>query len=145
MKRYLVHYATLGPIGYQPASGTLASLVTMLCLFCMPPIKAYWYLLSCIILYIISHISIKTVLTHFKSADPSEIVIDELVGSLITFYGVTCSASSLLIGFLLFRFFDIFKIWPIHVVEKYGGPAGIMLDDVVAGIVSNLVLKLIIA
>ncbi len=143
MKRLLLYYATLGPIGYQRASGTVASLCTMVCLFCIPAIGTGWYLLICSMLYLISHVIIKNVLKHFQNEDPSEIVIDELVGSLVTFYGVSFSASSLILGFLLFRFFDISKVWPINMVEKFGGPTGIMLDDIIAGIFSNLILKIL--
>ncbi len=70
--------------------------------------------------------------------DPGEIVIDEVCGYLVTMIGHTVSFSSIIAGFLFFRVFDIWKPWPIRSVErKLTGGAGIMLDDVLAGIYAN--------
>ncbi|MFZ0943750.1 MAG: phosphatidylglycerophosphatase A [Syntrophobacteraceae bacterium] len=79
--------------------------------------------------------------------DPQEVVIDELCGYLVAMTGHAVSFPSILIGFLLFRLFDIWKPWPIGSVEtKLTGGAAIMLDDVLAGICANvlglMVLKL---
>jgi len=66
--------------------------------------------------------------------DHGAIVWDEIVGFLITMYMVPVSWSSIIVGFALFRLFDIFKPWPISYIDKniHGG-LGIMLDDVLAG------------
>lgn len=71
------------------------------------------------------------------------IVWDEIAGLLITLYGVPFSWTSLLAGFVLFRIFDILKPWPISYLDKrVGGGFGIMLDDVVAALLANLILRL---
>lgn len=72
------------------------------------------------------------------------IVWDEVVGLLLTLLGFSYSWQLLLAGFVLFRFFDIVKPWPIRVIDKriHGG-LGIMLDDVLAAVFANLVLHLI--
>ena len=76
--------------------------------------------------------------------DPGEVVIDELCGYLVAMTGHAVSFPSILTGFLLFRLFDIWKPWPIRLVEtKLTGGAAIMIDDVLAGICAN-VLGLII-
>ncbi len=80
--------------------------------------------------------------------DPGEVVIDELCGYLVAMTGHPVSFVSILSGFLLFRLFDIWKPWPIRSVErKLQGGAGIMVDDVLAGIFANvlglIVLKLV--
>jgi phosphatidylglycerophosphatase A len=67
--------------------------------------------------------------------DHSSIVWDEIAGMLVTFIGVTMHWQTALAGFLLFRFFDILKPWPISYLDKHlEGGLGIMLDDIVAGI-----------
>jgi phosphatidylglycerophosphatase A len=80
--------------------------------------------------------------------DPGEVVIDELCGYLVAMTGHAVSFGSILIGFLLFRLFDIWKPWPIRSVEtRMTGGTAIMLDDVLAGIYANvlglIVLKLL--
>lgn len=71
--------------------------------------------------------------------DPREVVIDELCGYLVAMAGHPVSILSIATGFLLFRAFDIWKPWPIRVVDrKMTGGIGIMLDDVLAGIGANI-------
>lgn len=78
-----------------------------------------------------------------KDSDPQEVVIDEVVGFLITMYLIPWSLVNVLCGFILFRFFDILKPWPIKKIEKLNAGFGIMLDDVVAGIFAGIVLHVI--
>lgn len=73
------------------------------------------------------------------------IVWDEIAGFLITMWLVPFSWLAVLQGFILFRIFDIFKPWPIKWVDKHvHGGFGIMLDDVLAGILAALVLLFIV-
>lgn len=81
----------------------------------------------------------------FGEEDSGKIVIDECAGQFITFLFVSISWKSLLVGFLLFRFFDILKPFPANVVEKIEGGTGITLDDIIAGIYSNLSLLMLIS
>ncbi len=76
--------------------------------------------------------------------DHPGIVWDEIVGFLITMTAVAFSWSSLLLGFLLFRVFDIAKPWPISWLDRHvKGGLGIMLDDIAAGICAGAVLWLV--
>jgi len=76
--------------------------------------------------------------------DHGGIVWDEIVGYLITVFMVPFSVTALVIGFILFRLFDIIKPWPISWADKkIKGGLGIMLDDVFAGIIACVVLHLI--
>ena len=69
------------------------------------------------------------------------IVWDEIVGFFITMFLVPCSVITILVGFFLFRLFDIWKPWPIGWLDKsVQGGLGIMLDDVLAAIYANVVL-----
>lgn len=137
--------ATLGPIGYLPASGTWASLVTLLVIYGLHALQVSWLLYSAITLAIglLSIYAIKVCQPYFKHHDPGEIVIDEVLGCFITFLFVpfdTFGIYTPLIGFTLFRFFDITKIFGIRLLERQGGVAGVMLDDIAAGVVSNLIM-----
>ena len=76
--------------------------------------------------------------------DHSGIVYDEVAGFLITMFMMPQSWTLMFIGFILFRFFDAVKPWPISWIDKniHGG-FGIMFDDVVAGVISLLCLMLL--
>jgi phosphatidylglycerophosphatase A len=76
--------------------------------------------------------------------DPREIVIDEVAGLLVTFFLLPLSWLSLPLGFVLFRVFDITKPFPIRRLEKIRGGAGILLDDILAGIYANLSLRILL-
>lgn len=137
-------YATLGPIGYLPASGTIATLVTAIAIFFVPYTFGWWYLQFLVLGYVCSYFFINKILVYFIEDDPSQIVLDEVLGCLVTFYAIPISGLSLFIGFILFRFFDITKFGPVGWLEKIKGASGIILDDVAAGIVSNIILRLIL-
>ncbi|MFK8138330.1 MAG: phosphatidylglycerophosphatase A [Bdellovibrionales bacterium] len=80
-----------------------------------------------------------------KTHDPGEIVIDEIVGYAITMFLVPASREYLALGFLLFRFFDILKPFPIGAIDKKAkGGFGVMADDVIAGIFANILLQFVI-
>ncbi|HQP91528.1 MAG TPA: phosphatidylglycerophosphatase A [Candidatus Omnitrophota bacterium] len=73
--------------------------------------------------------------------DPAEIVIDEVWGVLMVFIGVPLDMGLFITGFLLFRFFDIVKPFPVNKLEKIPGSLGIMFDDLMAGIYANIALR----
>lgn len=75
--------------------------------------------------------------------DDSSIVWDEVAGMLITMLAVPLSWQTVLVGFILFRFFDILKPWPISYLDKHvHGGLGIMIDDVLAGLIAVACLHL---
>jgi phosphatidylglycerophosphatase A len=77
--------------------------------------------------------------------DPAQIVIDEIAGLLVTFVGIPFNLQTAFSGFIIFRVFDILKPPPIRWLDtKVGGGSGVVVDDVVAGICANLMLRLII-
>ena len=78
--------------------------------------------------------------------DHPAIVWDEIVGFLITMLFITPSLTSVLLGFFLFRIFDILKAWPISVIDsRVKGGIGVMLDDVIAGVFALVCMHLIAA
>ncbi len=90
---------------------------------------------------------------YFKQKDSRRIVIDEIVGFFIALWNIRIGFSLipfrisdyklLLLGFILFRIFDIIKPYPIRQLEKIGKGYGVMLDDVMAGVYTNIVLIII--
>ena len=79
-------------------------------------------------------------------SDPAEIVIDEIVGMLLALTMLPSGWLWLGIGFLLFRLFDIMKPWPICLIDrKIHGGIGIMLDDLLAGVYTFLVIQMLVA
>lgn len=76
--------------------------------------------------------------------DPAGIVWDEIVGYLVTMIAAPAGWKWIIIGFILFRIFDIWKPWPVNWADKkLEGGLGIMLDDVIAGIYALIILQLI--
>jgi len=74
--------------------------------------------------------------------DPGSIVIDEIAGMVVTFLGVPFHVAAMIAGFILFRLIDIIKPFPIRRIEaSVPGGAGIVLDDIAAGIISNVLLR----
>jgi phosphatidylglycerophosphatase A len=77
--------------------------------------------------------------------DPGCIVIDEIAGLLVTFWGLPFNIFTILTGFVIFRCFDIVKPFPIKRVERnVPGGLGIVLDDIMAGVYANLTIRVII-
>ncbi len=96
-------------------------------------------LMTIVGIYICGHAA-KSVDVH----DHPAIVWDEFVGFLITMFMIPLSWQSVVVGFALFRFFDILKPWPISLADKkLAGGFGIMFDDVLAGIFSFFIMHLI--
>jgi len=141
-----VAIATLGPIGYGVASGTLATVCTIPLVWILhhyaPSFQAQAVTIFVIIL--IGLYCIRRALDAFERGDdPSEIVLDEVIGCLITFYMIPLTVLSVCIGIVLFRLFDIFKPLGIARLEFIGGASGVLLDDMVAGIMANSILHVI--
>jgi len=76
-----------------------------------------------------------------KYHDPSEVVIDEVAGFFVTMLWVEPGVVSCAAGFLLFRALDVLKPWPASRAEKLPGGWGIMADDVICGIIANVILR----
>ncbi len=144
--RLYVWLATLGPLGYLSASGTVASFVTLPLVYWLQNKvqDEFLYIGIVLLVFVVSLFIVRKVLEILRChEDPAEIVIDEVVGCLITFWGVPFSGPAIVTGFVLFRFFDIIKLGTIKECEDFVGAWGIMLDDVMAALISNLILRAI--
>ncbi len=141
----LFHYgiATALGTGYFPkAPGTAGSLFAILILYLFTISETT--LIFLIILFTVLGIWTATVIENKKGSDPSIVVIDEVVGQWISLLYIPFTTIPVLLAFILFRFFDIYKPFPIDQSQKLKGGYGIMVDDIIAGIYSNLVIQLIL-
>ncbi|MDP6686043.1 MAG: phosphatidylglycerophosphatase A [Candidatus Omnitrophota bacterium] len=75
--------------------------------------------------------------------DSGEIIIDEFTGMLLSLYLLPPTIGYVVAAFVLFRFFDIVKPKPINKLEKLPGSWGVMLDDLMAGVYANLILRVV--
>ncbi len=135
--------ATLGFIGYLPrAPGTFGSAAGFLFVLIIKP-EDFTLLIIIAFLFILGTAASQST-EKLLGKDSGHIVIDELCGYLISVLFVPKSFGYLLAAFLLFRVFDIFKPPPIRSIERgLPGGAGIMLDDVLAGMYANVSLQLL--
>ena len=137
--------------GYSPlAPGTAGAIVAcgFLYLFhhfqIIPTYKDPLYFILLIVITTLIGILVTNKLLDDWGKDPSKVVIDEVIGMWITMLFIPFSWINLLLGFILFRFFDIAKPLGIRQMEKLKGGTGVMMDDVLAGIYANIVLQFIV-
>jgi phosphatidylglycerophosphatase A len=141
-----IHFLALGfGSGLMPKApgtfGTLAAIPIFLLMADLSPIN--YGLLVLFISVIGIYLCGKTA-TDVGVHDHGAIVWDEFAGFFITMFMVPVSWVSILVGFILFRIFDIFKPWPISIADKkLSGGFGIMFDDVLAGLFALIIMHLI--
>ncbi len=136
-------------LGYLPlAPGTWASLATLLLVFgvhWLLPLSETMVLGSLVALLTFPAVVFSTRFSRSENdPDSSKIVIDEILGQMLCLCFVPVSAVSLGAGFLLFRFFDIVKPFPVRNSEKLPGGMGIVCDDLIAGLYAGLCLKILV-
>lgn len=138
--------ATLGPVGHCYAPGTIATFVTIplvwLIHWAMPILVGQIFVTSMVMMFSYSIIA-RAMHTLHRYDDPQEIVLDEVVGCLVTFTGISLDWFSLGLGILIFRFFDITKWFGIRMFEQLAGSWGVLADDIVAGLFANIILHAI--
>ena len=133
--------STVFYIGRLPlAPGTWCSFIAFLSWFYLwPYIEGVFILYASLILFFIG-VAVSTIHSEvIKKDDPSEIVIDEWVGQWIALWLIPHSFYWGFVSFVLFRFFDISKLGPVQEMDDIKSGTGIMMDDVVAGILALLV------
>ena len=142
----------IGKIKYAP--GTFASLITCLLFLLFVNLFDIVILFFCtLIIFLYSFIAINASFKSFDSNDPQEIVIDEAVGQMLPLLSIPIYETLYIApieyycvaAFLLFRFFDIVKPFPVSYVDNNTkGALGIMLDDILAGIYAIIVITIVL-
>ncbi len=130
--------------GYTPgAPGTSGSLLCLLILWLIPGISVIAHIAVTVVIILLGVLSANH-LDRFLEKDSSVITIDEVAGMAIALIALPKTIPVWLLAFVLFRIFDIFKPPPIRSLEFLPGGIGVMADDIVAGIYSNLCCQIIL-
>lgn len=140
MRRFALFLATCGYIGYAPvAPGTFGSAVGLALFFIeralgVPPVVE----LGLIVLLFVVGIWSAGIAEGELGTDPGPVVLDEVIGMLITLALLPVNIWGAVAGFVLFRVLDVVKPWPAGRFERLHGGLGVMADDAMAGVYGNL-------
>lgn len=143
MKRLSLLVATVCGLGYSPiAPGTVGSVAGLLVYLPirwlgLPAVEAA----AIVVVYLVGAVAATSAERHFGHIDPGPIVVDEVVGMLVTLAFLPVSIAGALAGFVLFRIFDVIKPPPSSQLEALPGGWGVMTDDLMAAIYAHLVLR----
>jgi len=141
-----IHYlvATVFGIGNAMiAPGTCGSLAGLIaCYFLHKYVIAY--VITFIVLFAVGVVSAAKVEEDLGIKDPGAVVIDEFACIFPAFFMIPLTIPVIITGFILYRIIDIVKVPPMKSIEKLGGGWGIMLDDLMAGIYTYVILRVLI-
>jgi len=142
--RFIATGFSIGNIPFAPGTfGTLLGLPLCLALSFADFRIA---LVGCVLLVIIAIWAAHATEKMLDRKDPGCIVIDEVAGMVVTLAGLPFTVKTAVIGFIVFRFLDIVKPPPVRYIdERLSGGTGVVLDDVAAGILGNLILRFLFA
>ncbi|HET6440037.1 MAG TPA: phosphatidylglycerophosphatase A [Anaeromyxobacter sp.] len=129
--------AAWGPCGFSPvAPGTVGTLGAVPLAWLLS--RAGWpvYLVTAALLFALGVVAAGRAGHYWGVVDASPIVVDEVVGYLITLAFAPFTWPAALAGFLLFRAFDVVKPWPVSALDRIESGLGVMLDDVGAGLLA---------
>ena len=137
LKKISELFCTSFGIGYLPFfPGTIASIIILpVVWFIKIEFGIKILLVLIIIISILSYYFIKVLIKNHKEKDPKFIIVDEYVGQSISLILCNEKISEYLISFLLFRFFDILKPFPVKYFNNIKNAAGVLLDDIIAGLI----------
>jgi len=142
LRRLGVFIATCAHVGYAPvAPGTFGSAVGLVVYYLVRRQASTAVELGAIALILIVGLwSATEAEHHFGGIDPGPVVIDEVIGMLITLALHPVNVVGAIIGFFIFRVLDVVKPWPARRLELLPGGFGVVLDDVMAGVYGNLLM-----
>ena len=142
LNKFIVNFCTLFNLGFiKFMPGTFGSLISLPIGYIILKLFGFWiFILIITLLLAISYYAITEYLIAKKSKDPKEIIIDEFIGQFIALIFIPDTILGLLASFLLFRFFDITKLYPVNKAEKIPGAIGVLADDVVAGLMAACII-----
>ena len=141
IKRISLFFSTLFYIGnIRIAPGTFSSILTVLFWTYLIPNDLSFRFLCFFIFFFLSIIAIHFSLELFDEDDPQSIVLDEFVGMSIPMLYIVDDILLIGISFLIFRFLDIIKPSIVYYSQNYKGATGILMDDILSGIITLLIL-----
>jgi len=126
------------------APGTFGTLLAIPLYLALSPLGLAWYALVVALLFLVGVWLCGVADQVLGTSDHGSIVWDEIVGYLVTMLAAPGGWSWIVGGFVLFRLFDIWKPWPIRLIERrVGGGLGVMLDDLIAAAFAWVALQLV--
>ncbi len=142
--RFALLLGTFFYLGYSPiAPGTVGTAGAILIYYLLTYFSQAIYFLF-LLGFIILSVRVSTKASAaLEKADPGQVVIDEVCGYLVTMFLIPTNSLNIVLGFFLFRFFDVLKPPPVRRLENLPSGLGIVADDVAAGIYANIVLHII--
>ncbi len=145
MKKLIIIFVSFFYLGYAPiVPGTFGSLGGLVVYYFIADFSPYLFAAVTIVIFAGGCFAATRAEEYYGRKDSSEIVIDEVVGMLITLFLIPFDWKYIIAGFVIFRIMDIIKPFPGRAAEKIPGGTGVMLDDVIAGIYANIVMQLIV-
>jgi len=139
-----VGIATAGGLGFFPvAPGTVGSLFGLFLFYPLRHLSLPIYLLFLVVLFGIGVYSSSLSESFFKKKDSGHIIIDEIHAMLLISFFIPQSPAWWIAGFIVFRFFDIKKPYPIRLFERLPAGWGVMMDDLIAALYGLALLRLI--
>tara|TARA_B100000749_G_scaffold279661_1_gene273048 strand:+ start:33491 stop:33958 length:468 start_codon:yes stop_codon:yes gene_type:complete len=143
MQPWIRFTATFGYLGQSPwAPGTVGTIGAIPFAYLLMLAGAEAYVFSTLLFCVFSIFVAQSFENASDNHDSKEIVIDEVAGYLVTMTLLPMTWQSFLLGFVLFRFFDVLKPFPIRFFDKnVGGGFGVVADDLVAGLMANVILQ----
>lgn len=147
MDRLGLFIATCGYLGYAPvAPGTFGSAAGLVVFYAVRSTGSSGVELAAIvILFAVGVWSATVAEHHFGDVDPAPVVLDEVVGMLVTLAFLPVGVTGAIVGFVIFRVLDIVKPWPSARFERLPGGLGVMADDGMAAVYGNLAMRGLIA
>jgi phosphatidylglycerophosphatase A len=135
-------FATGFGSGYSPiAPGTAGSAVGLLFVWAMSTLSLSGQIAAVAVVTLLSMIAADIVARSVGLKDPGLIVADEIAGMMVTMVAIPLTATSLFLGFILFRVMDVVKPPPARQFEHFKGGVGIVADDLMAGVYAHLALR----
>ena len=126
------------------APGTFGTMAAVPLVLCLSDLGIPYRILILVALVALAIWSSGKTCVLVGADDPPQIVIDEVAGFLLTMVFSPCSWFNLGLGFVLFRFFDILKPFPIRRLEGIGGGLGIVIDDLMAGVYACVGVRIVL-
>ena len=142
MDKFIILFTSGCYLGYSPiVSGTVGTLGgVVLYLLLNRYVQVPSYAVITVVIFILGIPASTRAEVIFDKKDSSKIVIDEVVGFMVTMLAIPLNWKYLVTGFILFRALDVIKPFPIRRLEAFDGGFGVMADDFIAGIYSNLIM-----
>lgn len=145
MTRVATFIATAGYVGYIPiAPGTCGSALGLAVYVAVSWTDSVVIEGLVLLVALIGGIWSAEIVERELGKDPGAIVIDEVLGMLVTLAFMSVGLNAAITGFFVFRLFDVLKPYPAGRLEHLHGGPGVMLDDVMAGVYANLSLRLLV-